>query len=87
MSPFGSLDRRRILHSREPSNVSEYDVIQPPHWEDTGNSLRALSKVSSHTGGRSRASSQATTCDDEPIEHMYQELEPDTVSIHPAESV
>lgn len=71
INPFASLDRRRILHSREHSNTSEYDVIE--------NTSRTMSEGSSHVGGHSRTTSQATTCDDEPIDHVYQELTSEVV--------
>lgn len=80
LSPFASLERRCISHSRDPSNTSEYDIIQPPRWDITGNTLRTTSKGSSYTGGHSRTPSLATTCDDEQHnEHVYQELTPEEV--------
>ena len=81
-SPFTSLERSLPTHTRDFSTLSEhhlmqslhddpgYDIIQPPRWEG-GASLRMTSMTSSL---HSRASSRDTLWDDDPSDHVYQQL-------------
>ena len=92
LSPFASLDHRLPAHTREFSASSErlliqsphedpgYDIIQPPRWERMTSTTSSVSGLHSLT--RSRTSSRATLCDEEPSAHVYHELTSEGVKRH-----